>query len=65
MPRLHPGYRLEARQVITKAEGHGGGHGNKKRMWATGGAGEDDPEELVREEADALAEGRAVLVTYF
>ena len=61
MPRVCPGYRREARQVITKTEGNGVGHGNKKMMLTAGGAGEDDPEELVKEEVHAPAEGRSVL----
>ena len=61
MPRVCPGHGCEARQVVTQMEGHGGGHGNKKRVLTAGGAGEDDPEELAEEEADVPAEGCAVL----
>ena len=61
MPRLLPGDDRKARQVITKAESHGGGHGKNKRMLMIGSAGEDNQEELVKEEADAVAEGRVVL----
>ena len=35
--------------------------GESQRMLTTGSEGEDNPEELVKEEADAAAEGRAVL----
>ena len=60
VPRLFPGNSCEARQVVTQAEVHGGGHGKNERMLKAGSAGEDNPEELVEEYADAAAEGRAM-----
>ena len=56
VPRLLPWDDCQAPQVITKAEGHGGGHGKSQKMLTAGSAGEDSPEELAEEEADASAE---------